>query len=514
MINSHPRKSNLFHSISKTLHDLLIGERDASSIYWMLGAITLIGLILRVMKITDPIGYDEAYTFIYFAIKPFHQILSDYSAPNNHILHTILVSISYKVLGGHIWVVRVPAVLAGSLCIPAAYFTARRMFTEIQSLAAAALVALTPWFILYSVNGRGYTLVALLSLLLANLAGALVKQQTRTALIAYGITGALGFYTIPIFLYPMAGISLWVLITHLTNNEPWNIRSRKVVEFIVMCILAGLLTFILYSPVIFFGTGAGSIFANEIVEPGDWTFVENLRPRAERTWFTWNQGIPLPVQYIILSGFLLSLVFHKKINQQRLPLQVFMVIVILILLPIQRIAPFARVWLYLEFFYMIFAAGALTWLAFILIKTIVEPRKAERIVSLLTVLIVMISFVITYGTSKQPDVIADKVVLPEQRGAEYLALNLKPEDTILSIAPTDIRTAYYLYMSGIPYGVFYQRDHPVDVKNAIIVLRTNSEYNTPESVLDFYKLTSGFDLQNAELVYNYGVLDIYSVPSR
>ena len=482
--------------------------------YWILTAITLAGMILRLIRINSPIDYDEAYTFIYYATKPFKQILSDYSAPNNHILHTILVSIVYQILGGHFWIVRLPALLAGTLCIPAAYFTARRMFNAEQALAGAALVALTPWLISYSVNGRGYTLLALLSLLLANFGAVLIRKQSRAALVAYGITGALGFYTVPIFLYPMAGVSLWVLIAYLTEKEPWEFRFRNVTNFLVLCALAGLLTFLLYSPVIFFGTGARSIFANEFVESGDWTFVENLPRRAERTWETWMIEIAPWIQYLLLAGFLVSTFFYKKIATLRLPLQLFLLLAIAILLPIQRVAPFARVWLYLEFFYLIFAGAGLAWLIFLAAKPISGIVAPNKLISGLVLIVVITVFVNGYRYYRQPSVQADQTDVPELYAAEYLAEHLSSQDTILSIAPVDMRVAYYLFMDGIPYDVFYQRTRPVKIENALIVLRTNTQYNSPERVLEFYNLTSNLNLQSAELVFQYGALNIFSVPAN
>ncbi len=103
--------------------------------------------------------------------------------------------------------------------IPAMYIAARRFFSQYQSLAAAGLVAVIPLFINYSVNGRGYTILVLFALLLANFRGDLGESsQSKPALIAFILTSAIGFYTIPIFLYPMAGISLWV-IAHLFVHE-------------------------------------------------------------------------------------------------------------------------------------------------------------------------------------------------------------------------------------------------------------------------------------------------------
>jgi 4-amino-4-deoxy-L-arabinose transferase-like glycosyltransferase len=511
MDTSLSRTPHFTRSISSTLQYLFIAERDLPFVYWILGIITLLGMILRLWKINEPIAYDEAYTFIYYATRPFKQILSDYSAPNNHILHTILVRISYQVFGAHTWIVRLPAFLAGTLCIPAGYFAARRIFNNNQSLGAAALIALTPWFISYSTNGRGYTLLTLLALLLTNFAGILIHQQSRSALIAYGITASLGFYTIPIFLYPMAGISLWILATYLIGNEPWKVKSQKIGVFLAICASAGILTLLLYSPVIFFGTGAGSIISNEFVEPSSWkTFQENIGRRTLKTWQDWMLNIHPVLQYVLLGGFLLSLFFYKRASKQKLPLQLMMMLAIIVLLVIQRVAPFPRMWIFLEIFFMVFAGAGLVWL----IETLTaRVPSAGKTIPVAILFIVFTVFTAKYFNTRQASIAAGKD-FPEQHAAEYLAASLKTTDTIFSIAPVDMQLAYYLYMNGIPYTVFYQRDHPSIIENALIVLRKNTRYNTPERVLEFYNLTSQFDLGSSVLDYEYGPLNIFSVPSN
>ena len=515
MNHQPPPKRNPVSSIVTTFQYLFIPGRDAAYFYWVLGAITLVGLVMRVWKINDPIAYDEAYTFIHFATREFKHILADYSAPNNHIFHTILVRLSYELFGDRPWIVRVPAFLAGTLSIPAAYFAARRIFDPNQSLAGAALVALTPWFIGYSANGRGYTLIMLFSLLLFNLGALLLREQDRTALAAYAITAALGFYTIPIFLYPMAGVSLWVLSNYLIEDQPNKDKSSRIWTFLTTCALAGLLTLLLYSPVIIFGTGLDSITSNEFVESRDGAmFVENIYPRLTRTWQSWMQGIPQPVEYLLAGGFLLSLLFHRKAFRQRLSLPIFLVLAVAILLFIQQVAPLARVWMYLEAFYLIFAGAGLVWLSELLLDRIVKSSYTARIIPALVLVAVLGVFLSQFFSTQQGSAVANRDALPEQYAAEYLASHLQPGDKILSLAPVDIQTAYYLHMNGVPYDVFYQRDHPVEVRNAVIVLRTNSRYNTPETVLDFYRVTSDFDLEAVRLLYEYGPVNIFSIPAR
>jgi hypothetical protein len=103
---------------------------------------------------------------------------------------------------------------------------------------------------------------------------------------------------------------------------------------------------------------------------------------------------------------------------------------------------------------------------------------------------------------------------PEAYAADYLAEHLKPEDTLVATGPVDIETAYYLSLHGISFDRFYKRDHPVEIQNALVLTRENSKYKTPESVVNFFKLERALDVTEAELIFEYANLQVYSVPAR
>ena len=504
-------------SLSAILEHLFLPERDTVHTFIALGVITLIGVYLRSMDLNQSIAYDEAYTFIHFASRPFKHILADYSAPNNHIFHTILVGISYRLFGGEAWALRLPAFSAGILMIPAMYIAARRFFSQYQALVAAGLVAVIPLFINYSVNGRGYTMLVLFALLLANFAGILVLGRSKPALVAFALTAALGFYTIPIFLYPMAGISLWVVFSYLFTKGPRQEKLRRLGEFLGACLVAGLLTLLLYSPVILFGSGLSSIVGNEIVRSLSWsTFLENLDPRLLKAWNKWMIGIGPIFEYVFLGGFLVSVLFYRKVSHQKLilPLQVFLGLGVAVLLILQRVSPLPRIWIYLEAFYLMFAAAGLVWLLELALQQIAGPILTRRTLSLAIPLAFLAAFTGMLNALAQNPVYRDLDLLPEAYAADYIASHLTPNDTIVATGPVDIQAAYYLSLQGIPFDRFYKRDHPVEIQNALVMLRENSKYKTPESVVKFFKLDDSLDLSAAELVFEYASVQIYSIPAR
>jgi hypothetical protein len=352
-------------------------------------------------------------------------------------------------------------------------------------------------------------------LLLTNFAAILVNRQSKAALIAFALTAALGFYTIPIFLYPMAGISLWVFVTYFVTREPWQIKFHKIAVFLGICILSVLLTIVLYSPVIIFGSGLSSLISNEIVKPLHWsTFLENLDPRMIKAWNKWMMGVGSITENLLSGGFLLSLLLYWKVSNQKLPMQIFLALGAAIIVLLQRVTPLPRIWLYLEVFYLMFAAAGLVWLVAFLLNRIANTALTEKILGAAVFLICMGMFTNALIVRQQNPVFQDRDLLPEAYAADYLAEHLTPEDTIVATGPVDIQTAYYLSLHGIPFERFYQRDHPVRIQNALVMLRTNSKYKTPESVVDFFKLDQVLDLSASQLVYEYASVQIYSIPAR
>jgi len=118
----------------------------------LLVAIFILGLIPRLLLLNRPIEYDEAYTFTQFARYPFLKIISDYSAPNNHVLNTILVRIVYLLLGDQAWQIRIPAFLAGLLIIYA-LMLGRMLYNKTVGYLAAGMLA-APARLYYQVSQR------------------------------------------------------------------------------------------------------------------------------------------------------------------------------------------------------------------------------------------------------------------------------------------------------------------------------------------------------------------------
>ena len=195
-------------------------------------------------------------------------------------------------------------------------------------------------------------------------------------------------------------------------------------------------------------------------------------------------------------------------------MQFTFLLAVFVLVVLQKLTPLPRIWSYLEMFYLFFAAVGLAWFGSQLFRRFLSRPATEKAFTKVILLAVVLIFANTTLDTFSKKAIADRTVKPEQLAAEYLAKHITPQDTILSIAPVDMRTAYYLKINNVPYDVFYQRDHPVEIQNAIVLVRKTESYDTPQSVLDFFKLTNNLSMELAKVVFEYGPLQVYSIPAK
>src|SRR5690242_8416460 len=96
--------------------------------HWLaLLGVLLLGVAVRARLLGGPMRYDEAFTLLNYAGPPVTTLLSNYSAPNNHILHSLLVHASTALLGYDPPAVRLPAFVAGCALVPLTYAVGRRL---------------------------------------------------------------------------------------------------------------------------------------------------------------------------------------------------------------------------------------------------------------------------------------------------------------------------------------------------------------------------------------------------
>jgi hypothetical protein len=109
-------------------------------------------------------------------------------------------------------------------------------------------------------------------------------------------------------------------------------------------------------------SGAERLLANRFVVSLPLSELASELPRSlARTWSFWNRDVPIVVTGLLVVGFAVATV--AEVRQRRVPLGLLALAVCGVLLLVQRVAPFERVWLFLLPLYFAVASGGLALLA-------------------------------------------------------------------------------------------------------------------------------------------------------
>ena len=431
-----------------------VGEARLRIIRWIhtedrwhlaaLAVIILVGAILRAAFVTQPMRYDESYTYMRYASQPLLVAVTNYSAPNNHIFHTVLVHFAVLLLGNAPWVIRLPALLAGIAMIPAVYGMTRVFQEKNAALLAAGLVAASSALVEFSANARGYTLMGLFTLLLFALAPRLARAPSLGLWSLFVLLASLGFYTVPVMLYPAGSIALWyVLFAWLSKEIPD--RRRAVGQLVVALVVIGALTLLLYTPV-FVAFGLGGVVGNQFVTPQPWPqFTTDALRTLDLIRGQWVRDIPSGVQWLLLLGLAIGLATRRMTRWQVLAMLLWCAPVVML----QRNLAYRRVWLFALPIALSAAAGGIEALvrAFRLFRRGHAQVVAFALVSLLTVGglggTVWLRQSVYYSDETETLRDAPKIVA-------YLEQQLLPGDRVLTVAPADTILEYYFARGRVP----------------------------------------------------------------
>jgi uncharacterized membrane protein len=298
-------------------------------------AIIVGGVILRVAFLSEPIRKDESYTFMYSASRPFYVGLTYYTV-NNHLLNTLLMHVSTSLFGASVWAVRLPTLIAGLFLILATYAMTGLYHGKNAALIAAALVSASSPLIEYSFNARGYSLGALFFLLMIVFVG-LAERRVGGAWILLPISAALSLYAVPTMVYGVGGVFLYLLL-----------GRSEIPRILFAGLCTALLTVVLYAPVLA-TVGPSAVTSNKWVLPVPRNlWVSEFWRELTSLWIYWNLDLPRVITVLLGLGIVGGVVFSPK-TLRLPPLATFLCVAVVagVLLPLQRVVPFRRNWLFL-----------------------------------------------------------------------------------------------------------------------------------------------------------------------
>lgn len=319
---------------------------DASNFWtpWLI-ALTAIGTILRLRYLNQPMRYDEAVTYIYFAGKPWLTAIGSYKYPNNHVFHTALVKLCVTLFGNAPWVIRLPAFFAGVALVPFTFAVGRRTVGPAAAYVGTAFVASSGALTLYSTNGRGYSMVCLATMALCYFLLRVREQPLFSAWVGVVAAASLGFWTIPIMLYPAGGLAIWFAISALrghTSDGMADLRRLGVALLATACV-----TVLLYSPILANG-GLAPLTENKFVTASSWpNFFGELVASLQPLFELWALGVPALIALAIALLTLIGLPASRARLRDHLPIVWVMLTWCAVTLLATHRTPFVRVWLFL-----------------------------------------------------------------------------------------------------------------------------------------------------------------------
>ena len=369
-IQKFPSESKRFFALLREDTVTFVQDTKASIVNqgWLtnsaLAGIVFVALILRLKNLNLPLSHDEAYMYNAFASRSFWHIVTNYHLPNNHVLLSIIIKIVTGVFGNHVWTLRLPTIIAGVLMVPASYYFGKRFYSVETGLLSSILVAVFPILVQYSVLARGYAIIALSTLLIFTLTDYVRVNKNRFVWLLIVVLSALGFFTIPIMLFPWGALYIWLIVSYIFKDT----RSYKAeFDFLKYWVSSGIITAVitvlLYTPIIIYSYNR--FFGNGFIAPLEWDILlVTIWTRLRNTWIEWTEFIPVWISFLGILGFLISLVFHKKFSRQKFSPQLAFFIWIAAMLIVRRPDMLPRFWLFLT-------APILVWSA----AGIVEPLK-------------------------------------------------------------------------------------------------------------------------------------------
>lgn len=444
--------------------------------YLPLSIICAIGIGIRLYYLNAPIGEDEAMTYLVYASQPLSQALSDYSAPNNHLFHTLLVHMVSR-FGSDEWLLRLPAVIAGSLLIPAAFVLCRQLYHRNAGLFAAALMAASSPMIEYSTNARGYTLVALFATLSFWLAARWLVAPRRDTALLFVLCAALGFYTIPIMLYPFSGTLLWWCWS-IVRSDRGKARRQRLVAVVSIALLTLILSFMLYLPVLL-NAGVSALIGNRFVAPLSMdVFLAQYLPQFGKVAQFWLRDLLLPLPLLVVAGVVLTLRFQRRLSPYHVPLLIAVMIASVAITLIQRVAPWERVWLPLMPLVAVTAFGCLGFV------TPQMPRITRALPYTAVVLCLALSAIILMRHRSAPfgDLAVERDAANIARSfADDLESNPVPS---VQIVPSSASLIYYFQRYAIPQHYLADPNEASAIHVFVVVLKP--EYSI-DSMLDLLR---------------------------
>ena len=408
---------------------------DLLAISW----VTVVAVICRLFALRQPMRYDESVTWAYFVGRSWTTIVSQYQFPNNHVLYSLIAKLTSALGAWQPWALRLPAFIAGAAIVPLTWAVGRRFADRDSALLGAALAAGSTPLVLYSTNARGYSLVVVLFLCLLLLAARMREAPTLREYALFAVLSTLGLYTIPVMVYPIAVVALWLSLDALPRPD----RVRRLFFLAATCALAVLVTGLLYAPIIR-TAGLAALTGNKFVLPASLTALVRGLPRfAVEIAITWAEPAPAIAALLVV---LLAVNGMRRAERSASPSLAWSAVLgCAAVLVLTRRTPFVRVWLFLLPLYLIAVARGVIRLA-----RRVAWRPAAAASTPWPTLAAATALAVVAIVGRNAEQSPDTGAFPGARGVVgLLAPHMRASDRLLAPIPANGPLIYYLAERGL-----------------------------------------------------------------
>lgn len=411
----------------------------------MVGIILCTGAAFRLWRMNDPVIYDEAFTCTYYAVRPWYIVVSDYSYPNNHILHTLLVKCALGLFGWGEVQARLPAFIAGVVALVLFWCWVRAEFGDHAALPALVLAAIATPLVEYSALARGYSLTwcaLLLSLLLAR---HLARTRNPFTALLLALVNALGCWAVPTMIYGTAAVFVWLLWRSI-GAEQWSLSLRS---WLFSGMLFAGFTLLLYAPVLVV-YGGDQLLYDETMGPRSWShFASTFSDRSWEVVSSLQAGsavLWLPVLALFVGAALI-------VSRSYRMLLLSLLIAIIPLVLWQHLLGPPRIWAFLLFFILPAPGVALEWVIRSPIASSI-PRPME----VLFVIAIALAIIATpRGWRSEINHFAGA-----RDAAQWFTKELRPTDRVLVNVPCEAPLEFYFRKEGLGIEPLYRKPLPGD----------------------------------------------------
>lgn len=167
-------------------------------------------IALCAARLNQDLWHDEIYTLVTFAAAGPVKIVTDYSAPNNHVLYSLVLWIVQEISTTN-FALRLPSLAFSIGTLAMTFRAAWRLGDQTMAVLAMLLLGLNQMFLIHAVQVRGYPLAMFLFAWLINLAIPDQGSSRFSRFVGITLVGAAFLYVTPsdlLFFAPLAAAAV------------------------------------------------------------------------------------------------------------------------------------------------------------------------------------------------------------------------------------------------------------------------------------------------------------------